>query len=863
VLLLLAVFGLAGFWYEQKAATPVQLPIPGAATKISFPDAATVAAAQAAATSALASERPGKVAVLLPSKESSRVASAGTPGSSDCTWPADAQELHSDTAISSCRPFVGLLVPCTSAKTCDRAGNCWRTVDDTSLLKELVPSVFSTLAGCECDCQRDECRPNADNGSSSHRPTYDLVIYIGYDGEDAIYDTDTAREQLPERFKAALQANTKGALSDAYLPRIGLVLVRCADSRSMVANSNCLSRAAHSDGAEYTYRVNDDTVFETPGWLETLPNALQSLDPPNIGVAGPRATGGNWKILTYDLIHRTHMDVFAGNRYPPSLQNWYSDDWITKVYSGDHSSKGGHSAAQDCMRSYGAACSDFKQGRMIMLAGTSVKHTRTVDHTRYMPDHSGKDTLPHLLDEGTKVLAGFLSQRQGDTGTKTGLDVLSDGLTQSPTPVVHVKSAPAVPKPSPLPDGVKKKELERSHQAAIVTASAAEKIERRHSETSVEPSKTAAAIAAFGHCPDGKWELRGAQLVCPSAEVAAAVGEGKNEAEDSEDAVGAADERLSTRLDPNRMQSACQLPAGRVKGLAAEQHRRLHSDWCKNTAIYRRQLPSGGISLSATVEVQDAGTPVDGRAGKGQSMVIRARCSTGDLRWIDQGHNIQQRTGATVSTHTTAWRTLPRGQELVLPFSSGMDYVEVVCPLPQNSLRPLAAQANSAAASTVAARVSSEEYAWAAREVFTRFAPAPEHELLSVGGSPDGLNLVVLMVDSLSRAQAMAFLPNLRKLLHETRPLIGRSTAARASDNPSLTHSSYVFDHAGAVGAHSGTNSNMGALFAGRKYNFGRDDAARVATLVTPWTGMHKDCSHFYHPGYPLVSLARGLTTQI
>eukprot|EP01043_Picozoa_sp_COSAG02_P010305 COSAG02_NODE_359_length_23842_cov_22.550011_20_plen_855_part_00 len=844
LLLLLAFFGFAGFWYEHtsvRPAAPTPINVPGASTEIvaagsSFPDASTVAAAKSAATSALATDQQSSKAAVLPlPEESSRtVSTASTQSTGYCTWPVNAQDLNSDAAKSSCRPFIGLLVPCTSAKTCDRNGNCWKTVDDTSLLTELVPSVFRTLAGCECDCKRDECRPNAGSVASQQRPAYDLVIYIGYDGEDAIYDTDTAREQLPQRFKAALQANTQGGFHGAYLPRIGLVLVRCADSRSMVANSNCLSRTAHNDGAEYTYRVNDDTVFETSGWLETLPNALQSLDPPNVGVAGPRATGGNWKILTYDLVHRTHMDVFAGNRYPPSLQNWYSDDWITKVYSGDHSFKGGHSAAQDCMRSRGVSCSDFKQEHMVMLAGTSVKHTRTVDHTRYMPDHNGKDILPQLLDEGSKVLAAFFAQRD-----------------------VDVKATRAVPKTSSLSDDIKKTELEQSRQAPIVTG----KIERRHSETS-ESSKTAAAIASFGHCPDGKWELRGAQLVCPSAEVTPAApddsfvtGEGKTEAEDNEDAIGAADERLSTRFDPNRMQSVCQLPAGRAEGLTVGQYGRLRSDWCKKTASYRRELPSGGKSLSANVEVQDTGTATVSRIDEAHSMVIRARCSTGELRWTDHGRSIQHPPAATLSSHTSSWHTLPRGKELVLPFSS--DYVEVVCTLPQQSLRPLAAQASNAATPTVATRDNSEDYAWAAREVFTRFVPTPEHERPSTGGSPDGLNLVVLMVDSLSRAQAMAFLPNFRKLLQETTPLDAgaASTTTGASGNPSLTHNSYVFDHAGTVGAHSGTNSNMGALFAGRNYNFARDDAARVATLFTPWTGMLRGITHFHQLGFVLVTL--------
>ena len=100
---------------------------------------------------------------------------------------------------------------------------------------------------------------------------------------------------------------------------------------------------------------------------------------------------------------------------------------------------------------------------------------------------------------------------------------------------------------------------------------------------------------------------------------------------------------------------------------------------------------------------------------------------------------------------------------------------------------------------------------------------------------PDGLNIIVLMVDSLSRAQAMAVLPKLRALLAATAPPAAPASSAGASGGGVETHSSFVFDHAGAVGTHSGTNSNMGALFAGRKYDFAKEDERRVATLVSPW----------------------------
>ena len=38
---------------------------------------------------------------------------------------------------------------------------------------------------------------------------------------------------------------------------------------------------------------------------------MQSFDPPNIGVVGPKHRGGNEGILTYDFVHRIHIDIFG------------------------------------------------------------------------------------------------------------------------------------------------------------------------------------------------------------------------------------------------------------------------------------------------------------------------------------------------------------------------------------------------------------------------------------------------------------------------------------------------------------------------------------------------------------------------
>lgn len=53
---------------------------------------------------------------------------------------------------------------------------------------------------------------------------------------------------------------------------------------------------------------------------------------PPYGVVGPLCNQGNRKILTHDFTHRLHMDIFDRKYYPPELNDWWMDDWISGVY---------------------------------------------------------------------------------------------------------------------------------------------------------------------------------------------------------------------------------------------------------------------------------------------------------------------------------------------------------------------------------------------------------------------------------------------------------------------------------------------------------------------------------------------------
>jgi hypothetical protein len=83
---------------------------------------------------------------------------------------------------------------------------------------------------------------------------------------------------------------------------------------------NSMARVAYDMGADYFYRLNDDS--EVRGrWPHAYVTTLQGLGPP-YGVIGPSSYGSNDRILTHDFVHRTHMDIFEMNYYPPELPDW-------------------------------------------------------------------------------------------------------------------------------------------------------------------------------------------------------------------------------------------------------------------------------------------------------------------------------------------------------------------------------------------------------------------------------------------------------------------------------------------------------------------------------------------------------------
>ena len=160
-------------------------------------------------------------------------------------------------------------------------------------------------------------------------------IYLAYDHTDPVF----GGRRLQTAFRRTFHDETRrlcGASGSSV--DVSLHLVECSHAGKPTWAQNDAMMEAYLDDVDYFYRVNDDTRMLTDGWTEKFISTLENYDPPRVGVVGPKHTGGNVGILTYDFVHRTHVDIF-GFYYPRLFTGWWADDWITQVYSPHRSTK--------------------------------------------------------------------------------------------------------------------------------------------------------------------------------------------------------------------------------------------------------------------------------------------------------------------------------------------------------------------------------------------------------------------------------------------------------------------------------------------------------------------------------------------
>jgi len=160
------------------------------------------------------------------------------------------------------------------------------------------------------------------------------AFYLAYDGSDPVFADRRLLDEFLRRFHSS---TTSGSCLERGIGA-NLSLVKCDHSGKPTWAQNDAMLEAYLDHVDYLYRVNDDTRMLTAGWTEKFISTLESYDPPRVGVVGPNHSGGNVGILTYDFVHRTHVDVF-GFYYPRLFTDWWGDNWMTRVYKPNRSTK--------------------------------------------------------------------------------------------------------------------------------------------------------------------------------------------------------------------------------------------------------------------------------------------------------------------------------------------------------------------------------------------------------------------------------------------------------------------------------------------------------------------------------------------
>lgn len=220
----------------------------------------------------------------------------------------------------------------------------WKSLADTTLQKLLIPSIEHTVL-------QDE------------RSVYSIELHIGADHNDAFWIRHHNLLQHP--------------------PWLNLRFYFYTKTRRFRLPFNNLTDEAYANGADYLVRINDDTEFVTNGWVTKGVAALRGMRPPNVGVIGPHFSEGNTVILTHDMVHRTHIDIF-GTYYPTVFDNWYVDDWITHVYGKD---------------------------RTLKLAGWRVKHHTTAHGQRYVQSGHQHQHLENEVKTGSAKIDAWLSTK--------------------------------------------------------------------------------------------------------------------------------------------------------------------------------------------------------------------------------------------------------------------------------------------------------------------------------------------------------------------------------------------------------------------------------------------------------------------
>lgn len=168
---------------------------------------------------------------------------------------------------------------------------------------------------------------------------YDFWLYVGFDGGDAFFEQPGRQAEVRNWLRSHLEKPLK---QEGVLLQTALLRFPNNALHKPGPTFNFLAGAAFEDGADYVYRISDDTKLVGNAWVAQAVKTLQSFSPRDVGVVGPlsgQSRDDGPGILANDMVHRSHLSVF-GFYYPPLLTGWSLSRWMSEVYGPERTQHG-------------------------------------------------------------------------------------------------------------------------------------------------------------------------------------------------------------------------------------------------------------------------------------------------------------------------------------------------------------------------------------------------------------------------------------------------------------------------------------------------------------------------------------------
>lgn len=200
---------------------------------------------------------------------------------------------HDSSSITTPYSKVALIVPSTSKR--------YKSISELPLLEYFTKSLDTTIAAFD---------------------TLSVVLYLGYDEGDAIYDNEANMLEIV-------------SIIQQRAPLLAIKPIKLSGFQGKVVHIwNELTRLAYHDGCEYFFLLGDDVLISTKNWIPRMMYYLQhgSKLLPNFGTvafydivepSGP----------TFPVFHSTHLMIFGvETAFNPFFTNSYADPWMCDIY---------------------------------------------------------------------------------------------------------------------------------------------------------------------------------------------------------------------------------------------------------------------------------------------------------------------------------------------------------------------------------------------------------------------------------------------------------------------------------------------------------------------------------------------------